>query len=57
MNYMCNDASKALEMRSDLLSNGVGDQVDQSVADSEAARVQIDGSASGWRGVCVCVFV
>lgn len=36
MNYMCNDRSKAVEMRSDLHSNGVGDQVDQSVADSEA---------------------
>lgn len=32
---MSNDVGKA-EMRSDLHSNGVGDQVDQSIADCEA---------------------
>lgn len=31
---MCDDASKAAERRSDLHSNGVGDQVDQSLAEA-----------------------
>lgn len=32
---LCNDVSKAVEMRSDLRSNGVGDQVEQGIVDSE----------------------
>lgn len=36
---MCDGASKAVGMRFDLHSNGVGDQVDQS-----CVEVQIDGS-------------
>lgn len=36
---MCNGAGKAVGMRFDLHSNGVGDQVDQS-----CVEVQIDGS-------------
>lgn len=39
MSCMCNGAGKAVGMRFDLHSNGVGDQVDQS-----CVEVQIDGS-------------
>lgn len=43
---MSNDVSKAVEMRSDLHSNGVGDQVDRWFWSCDGE--QIDGSASGW---------
>lgn len=58
MNYMwesimSNDVSEAVEIRSDLHSNGVGDQVDRWFW--SCAGEQIDGSAAGWRCFRVCV--
>lgn len=55
MNYMCNDASKAAETRSDLHANGACDHVDESAADPGAvSESRLMARLLGVR-MCACV--